>query len=584
MTRFVPCALIPTYNHVGALDRILARLSELSLPAIVVDDGNALEAARRIEQICKDHGGTERLRHEFNEGKGFAVLRGLARAAERGFSHAIQIDADGQHDIARVVDLLAAARAEPAALVLGEPRFDETIPRARRLGRQLTKFWVGVNTHFAGLTDTMCGFRAYPVEPTLALARQEISARRMDFDAEVVVRWYWRGMPIRCVPVSVCYPEANISNFDMVRDNVRISAMHARLFFGMLVRMPRLLRRRFAHSGRDAADILSSPLSGALRWNALAERGAYWGLCVLAGAYALLGRGICLILMYPVVTYFFITGHEQRRASREFLRKARACGYLHRDPTLATSHAHFQVFGRAALDKFAAWTGRISYSDIDNVGNRLPAATDGNGRGAVVITAHLGNADVLRAIASVEIDFPVNVLVHTIHAQRFNRLIERVAPESLVRMIQVSRVGPDTIMWLNEAVDRGEWVVVAGDRIALGETGDRVVYAPFLGQPAPFPQGPMVLAALLRCPAYLLICLRDGHRFRVNFEKLADQVILPRHRRVGALEEYVATFVAALEKYVAEDPLQWFNFYDFWHPSGISRAPQSDGRREAILA
>lgn len=576
MSPFVPCAVIPVYNHVVALDGILSHLAAHDVPVIVVDDGNTLEFAARIVAVCHAHAGVELLRHEFNGGKGFAVLRGVARAHERGFTHALQVDADGQHDLTALAAILETAQRHPAALILGQPRFDPTAPAARRLGRRVTSFWVGVNTLFARIGDTMCGFRAYPVATTLALARAAITSRRMEFDIEFVVRWHWEGLPIATVPVGVSYPEGNTSNFDFVRDNLQISATHARLFFGMLVRAPKLLGRRIVTRGKIATHPDATAASGATHWSDLAERGAFAGLWLLAAAYKILGRQVCSFLLYPVVTYFFLTGREQRRASRDYLHRAWRSGLLAREPSLLMSHSHFQTFGAAALDTFAAWSGRIPIGDIKDVGGRLGAATRMRGRGILVITAHLGNSEVLRAFAD-DSELAVNVLVHTIHAKRFNQLIERMAPRSRVRVFEVSRIGPDTVIMLSEAVDRGEWVVIAGDRIALGETGQRAVSVPFLGDAAPFPQGPMILAGLLRCSTYLMVCLRDGHRYQVHFEKLTDTVTLPQRNKVDALRAHVSLFVTALERHVAAAPLQWFNFYDFWNPPGFTGSADRPG-------
>jgi hypothetical protein len=156
----------------------------------------------------------------------------------------LQIDADGQHDTAQIAGFLAAARARPDAVICGVPRYDASAPLARRAGRWLTHVWVWINTLSLDIADSMCGFRVYPLAPTLALIDEHCPGERMDFDPELLVRLHWRGVPIVNRPTPVTYPPGGVSHFRPWRDNWAISRMHARLFFGMLRRAPVLLARR----------------------------------------------------------------------------------------------------------------------------------------------------------------------------------------------------------------------------------------------------------------------------------------------------------------------------------------------------
>lgn len=551
------CVVIPTHNHTSALDRIIAYLEVRDLPVIVVDDGSKPENGEVLRGICAMHPKTELHRHHFNGGKGFAVMCGIARAAERGFTHAVQIDADGQHDLDAVDSLLAMARRYPNAIVSGQPVYDASAPFARRFGRLFTTLWVRINTLSARLPDAMCGFRVYPVLQTLELVRKSVRSRRMEFDIEVLVKAHWAGMAVAAVPVAVIYPENNTSNFDVVADNIQLSAMQARLFFGMLLRVPHLLFNP------------PSKLEHTSRWSELSERGAAWGLRLLALVYRLLGRTVCLCVMAPVVTYFYLTGREQREASREFLVRVWQAGHLPQKPTWFLSLKHFMNFAGMALDKFAAWTGGIKASQLR--GDGVAALNDlvASGQGAFIVTSHFGNTDVVRAIGVLGKRVPLNVLVHTEHAQRFNRLIETFAPDASVRAVAVTQVGAETAILLSDAIARGEWVVMVGDRVPVRQDG-RVVEASFLGSPAPFPQGPYILASILKAPVYLMFCVRRRGYFSVEFSKFADRIELPRSDRVGAITRYAARYAAELERRVLEAPLQWFNFYSFWQSSSAN--------------
>jgi predicted LPLAT superfamily acyltransferase len=560
-----PCAVIPTHNHVDALDAILSRLEAEKLPAIVVDDGSDPAAATRIAEICARRPGADYQRHAFNAGKGFAVMCGIARAKERGFTHAVQIDADGQHDLDGLALLLAESKLNPEAIVTGVPEYDGTMPLMRRIWRPFTNFWVHVNTLSWHIKDAMCGFRVYPVDATLALVARSVHVRRMDFDVEILVKAYWAGIAVAAVPVRVRYPQGNFSNFKLVRDNVMLSRMQARLFFGMLVRSPYLLFRRRPR--------LRKPGEQPTPWPSMTERGAYLGMRIVAGIYAVLGRTICLAAMVPIVAYFYATGREQREASRDYLERLWKRGLLPYQPTPWTSFRHFMSFASSALDKLAAWTGKIPQTEIKGVTSGLLRDVEVGGKGAFIITAHLGNPEVIRALSVLGNHVRVNVLMHIEHAQLFNRLIKEFSPNSPVRAFPVTKVGVDTAMVLSQAVERGEWVVIVGDRVPVVDRG-RVVEVPFLGELAAFPQGPYILGALLKAPAYLMFCVRGAKGFNVHFSKFADPIELPRADRAGAIRHYASLYARELEARVAETPLQWFNFYSFW---GTARETRPEG-------
>jgi glycosyltransferase involved in cell wall biosynthesis len=244
---FRPCVVIPHYNHPRSLATTVQRLRVLDVPVWITDDGSEPPARAEARAVADAASPQVRLvQHEHNFGKGAAVISACRAAHEAGFTHALQVDADGQHDLRDAARLLTLARDNPRALVLGVPRFDASVPRARLYGRYVTHAWVWIHTLSLAIRDSMCGFRVYPLAPMLEVVHQEQLGMRMEFDTEVIVRMFWRGTPVVNVPTSVSYPSDGVSHFRLWRDNVRISRMHARLFFGMLWRAPRLLRRRAA--------------------------------------------------------------------------------------------------------------------------------------------------------------------------------------------------------------------------------------------------------------------------------------------------------------------------------------------------
>lgn len=245
MTAFNPCLLIPVYNHEGPLPAIVQRLASCGLPCLLVDDGSRDSCATVIKHLAEQYSWVQSVRHEVNRGKGGAVKTGLLWAQAQGYSHAVQIDADGQHDLNDLNKFLEAARQTPEACVIGRPVFDESIPKIRFYARYLTHAWVYINTLSLQIPDAMCGYRVYPVEACAKLIQSTQLEERMAFDVEILVRLYWQGVAMVSIPTRVGYPEDGVSHFRGLEDNLRISLTHARLFFGMLLRLPFLLARHF---------------------------------------------------------------------------------------------------------------------------------------------------------------------------------------------------------------------------------------------------------------------------------------------------------------------------------------------------
>jgi glycosyltransferase involved in cell wall biosynthesis len=223
------CAVIPSYRHVTALPALARALQTHVNAVFIVDDGNEEPERSAIALLHVPQNGVEVLRLDANSGKGAAMLAGFRRAIDRGFTHALQIDADGQHDVEDVPKFWAAARENPNALICGQAVYDDSVPKSRKIGRTITHFWVWVETFSLDIADSMCGFRIYPLANVDRVIRHTPIGARMDFDTEIAVHLHWRGTRIVNLPTRVIYPPGNISNFAMLADNVRISLMHTRL-------------------------------------------------------------------------------------------------------------------------------------------------------------------------------------------------------------------------------------------------------------------------------------------------------------------------------------------------------------------
>ncbi|MGF6445534.1 glycosyltransferase family 2 protein [Paraburkholderia youngii] len=569
--KFAPCIVIPIYNHKDAIGATVANLAVHGLPIFVVDDGSdeptqqvlaalALQCAQQMTL----------LRLPENGGKGAAVMAGLRAARAAGYTHALQIDADGQHDATDVPRFIDAARAEPGAVILGRPVYDDSVPKARLYGRYLTHVWVWIETLSLTIRDSMCGFRLYP----LALACELIDGvrlpTRMDFDIEILVRLHWRRAAFRSIPTRVTYAADGVSHFDVLWDNVRISRSHTRLVFGMLMRLPMLLahklmprRGALADTADDCAD---EPRPEA--WWRIAERGSRLGMSLLALSCKLFGRRLTALWLHPVVAYFLVTGRAARAASGNYFAHLNAVAPSAEMPRPGwlSAYRHMLAFAQSGFDKLAAWTGRVDDTDVTFDDPAAFEALIASGKGALVIGAHLGNLEMMRALAIRGAHAKVTAVVYTEHARRFNDVLAASNREFARHLLEVGDFGPETAVLMQQRIDAGELLVIVGDRVPAREAG-RTTDAQFLGASAPFAQGPYVLAHALGCPVYLFFCLKERDGYRMYFEPFAERIELPRRERAQHLAAWAQRYALRLEHYCRKAPYQWFNFFDFWASS-----------------
>lgn len=301
-------------------------------------------------------------------------------------------------------------------------------------------------------------------------------------------------------------------------------------------------------------------------WSQLEERGTYLGIRVLFGIYNLLGRIVLIPVLYPVVLYFFLFSTLARKSSMAYLNRS-----LNQDNskpqiriTLWHSFHHFMAFAQSILDKIGGWAGKVSFDQVNFPSRPQLLEAVHSGKGGVIVGAHLGSLEVARALSKEMQGLKLNVLVHTSHAEQFNKVLREVNPDSQAELLQVTTIGPDTAIMLRDKIDCGEFIAILGDRTPVASRG-REIWLPFLGKSAPFPQGAYILAGVLGCPLYMLTCLRAGKNFDVFFDTLAEQVTLPRKTRQHAINSYAQLYVDHLAHYATQYPYQWFNFFDFWH-------------------
>lgn len=580
---FRPVVIIPCRNHGLTVEKVLEGLKPLGLPVIVVDDGSDAVTREALDELAPRCPEMTLLRHEVNRGKGAALTTGLHYAEKEGYTHALQVDADGQHDLADAPTLLESAKRDPNALWSARPLYDESVPKKRLIGRYVTHVWVWIETLSFEIVDSMCGYRVYPIAPTLAILKTKHVGQFMDFDTEIMVRLYWKGLRVRFVPSRVIYPEDGYSNFRMWEDNVRISKMHTRLCIESPLWWPARVKRLFRREAiqeMQTASLTETPQTTmtanerdkATHWMNVKERRGFSGMKLLWKLYCWGGRPLFAVIGWPVTGVFYLTGTAAKKASEKFLTRVNEERTRRGLPTETLSGlTHFRAFTMSMLDRLAAWVGDLTlWKDVDfadEESRKLLCEPPADGRGKLVLVSHLGVAEATRALAQHDRAVPVWALVYDEHAPRFKAMLEDVAPDASRHIIAVNHLGVDTAARLEEAIARGEWVAIAADRTPNDQSsrGSRTATASFLGHDAPFPVGPFVLANLLKCDVVTLFAVRVGDKLLISCRPFASEIQLPRKTRDEALAQYASQWAKILEDQAVAHPYQWFNFYDFWH-------------------
>jgi predicted LPLAT superfamily acyltransferase len=317
--------------------------------------------------------------------------------------------------------------------------------------------------------------------------------------------------------------------------------------------------------------------TGLRHWSAIGEETFAGGMWLMYVLFRVGGRLPFRVVLYPVVLWYWFANRGAREASLQYLQRVQqATGALGHAPGRRDTIRHFLSFAETILDKMLAVGGRYRLDRIRFVGREAIDAMVRAKQGGLLVTAHMGCLEMCQASADATPGMKLTVLVHTVHAERFNRMLERLSPGRGISLMQVTEISPATAVLLAERVERGEFVAIAGDRVPIVAGRASAVQVPFLGHVAPFPTGAYMLASLLKCPLYSLGCIRQGDTHEVVFERLAERVVLPRADRLGACAAYANDFARRIERLLARAPYEWFNFFSFWdQPGALSASPSS---------
>jgi predicted LPLAT superfamily acyltransferase len=302
--------------------------------------------------------------------------------------------------------------------------------------------------------------------------------------------------------------------------------------------------------------VLGTKSSEADRWSTLPERGTPASLRVIAWIAVHIGRPAARLLLYPVTLYFLITARAARRISYQYLKRVRGSSarFWH-------VFRHFHCFAATILDRVYLLRGEFERFRVTVHGKEILQRQIETGKGSILLGSHLGSFEVLRALGVMQRGFPLKVLMDTVHNQNITRFFDALNPRIAGTVIAPDR--PDTLIRVKESLDNGYLVGMLGDRVFGGD--EKTTQCQFLGAPATFPAGPILLAAMMHCPVILFFGLyRGGNRYEIYFEHFANTIVLERDRRAEGTQPWMQRYAERLEHYARLAPYNWFNFYPFW--------------------
>ncbi|EKU10185.1 glycosyltransferase family 2 protein [Campylobacter showae] len=563
--------LVPFYNHPQNIKALITALKTYELPVVVVDDGSD-EASKQILAELERTEGILLLTRAQNGGKGIAMKDGFKFASERGFSHVLQIDADFQHDAALIGEFLRQSEAHPQSIVCANPIYGDDAPKSRVHGRKITNFWVAINTLSLGIKDAMCGFRVYPLEQ-LKKAAAKSKTNRMEFDIEILVNAARQGVDMRWIDTYVHYEKGGVSHFKMLRDNALISLMHAKYFFSlpkfMLDKIWRTCGLNLSKSanfknGANDAQNLKKPQENSEQnlWWKKQERGGAFFLRLSLFLAQIFPEFALKLIVKIVVWFYYIFSKNERENIAEFRRNL--SDFAGSQTLKGTSvFSNFEAFGVAICDKFRVWKGKIKDSELEIIDlERIKSELIGAKKGQILLTAHLGNVEICKALGARVDGFRMVILAYDKNSREFNEVLKRISQnDGSVRMMLVNELDVAAMLELKNIVESGEHIGIMGDRTPIG--GDKAARVKFLGKEANFNYGPYLIAGILGVKISSLWCQKIEGKFRIELVPLASTVKLGRDK-AAAVREYLQIYVRELENRCKQTPVQWFNFFDFW--------------------
>lgn len=301
-------------------------------------------------------------------------------------------------------------------------------------------------------------------------------------------------------------------------------------------------------------------------WADITETTTVIGIQILLFVYRVGGPLLFRIFLFPVICFYFLFRDDSRQASKKYLERVQKKSTDIPATTQLLSFKHFWQFGLAQIDKFAIWTGKIPIDKVVLHNAELAEQLIQNKQGGVFAVSHLGNLEICHALTKSQPGLKLTMLVHTKHAEKFNRILNQYTKSSAVKIMQVTDMDAAVAMQLSDKIEQGEFIAIAADRVPVNNPA-ATISCEFLGEQANFPRGPFVLASALAVPMFLLICIKQRGVYHMYLETISEGNKVARSDREDFILHTAHTYAQRLEYYTCKEPLQWFNFYDFWHKS-----------------
>lgn len=507
------CVIIPHYNHSVTLIDVLNRLS--LIPVIVVDDGSTEEHVERLKTYESNNITFEYLPE--NNGKGAAVCRAIEIAYCLGYTHCVQIDADGQHDLEDIPKFIEHSKRFPKSLILGAPIFAADAPLERVYGRKLSTCLVWVHTRSTSVKDALFGFRVYPVSSTKLIANQ-ITNYRMGFDVEIIVRLLWSGVDVQNIDTKVQYPKDGVTHYKYLTDNIGQILLHFRLFLS-----PR-------------------------PWFKRRERGSTLGFKLLLFLYKILGRKSFRLLLWPLSAYFAF--FSSLKGQKKYLESASKI-----TGKKLSSIRHIFEFSDSILDSVTSWAEGVKLDDVLWGNKGVIENLLREKKGGVILSAHFGRIESARVLQRLRPELQCKFLIFRSNSHIYRGMLEKINPASSKDIIPLEDVNPGTIIEISKLILAGQFVGILADRITAGSSA-RTIEVPFLGDSLSLPEGPFILSYLLKAPVVSLFCWREGEKMILEWNDLTPDA----NDRESYLKELATKYSSILEKACIRDPYQWFKF------------------------
>lgn len=311
-------------------------------------------------------------------------------------------------------------------------------------------------------------------------------------------------------------------------------------------------------------------------WQNKAEtKGAIWGINILLFLEKVLGQSIIRFCIRFIMLFYWLFNKKARLFSKKYIQiiSQYAMENNIRLPKLST-YTHFVNFGDSLFDKLLCWAGKITLKQTIIHQPHLELSNDYS-QGMLILGSHLGNIEVCRGLAELETTKTIHVLMHTLQTQKFNSVLLSLNPKSQINIISITNVSPETMIFMKSALDSGDHVAILADRLPISKKGAITpqLETLFLGQPTIFPKGPFLLALLLNVPTFFMVGIKRGRNYHVHLENIEIPQNIKRSERDTAINSILSQYIQYLTHYCLENPLQWFNFYDFWpslHGNGES--------------